>query len=310
LTVEAAVVIINSAMPDSLEFPTTKADAPLRKLVLNEARAYAVFANGRVEDHQFAVSLVCEKLPQNLTFNRAYVLDARLLTAEFLEDITSDFISARLPFQMNVFLPVPDEVQEVLRQKNFTVTENYGSEMVLAKPSAVSERNPAVKVERVSQDLIETFSNTLLQAYSMPPSLIQTFHYFFRRAINMLLNSYRTPSSEAPTVGQIFCRTIRSALAQSGVRLYLAYLGSKPAGVLYLFSEGGVGGIYNVGVVSEARRQGVATALMLQAIEDSRAAGNSTLCLQTRANSFQERLYERLGFKIVARRNSVIQTHC
>jgi len=47
---------------------------------------------------------------------------------------------------------------------------------------------------------------------------------------------------------------------------------------------------------------------MLRAIQDSRANRLSTLCLQTRAESFQERFYRELGFEVVARRNRAVRT--
>ena len=57
----------------------------------------------------------------------------------------------------------------------------------------------------------------------------------------------------------------------------------------------------------DIRQQGVARVLMLRAIEDSREAGNATLCLQTRADSFQERFYQQLGFEVLTRRNRVVR---
>jgi GNAT superfamily N-acetyltransferase len=124
---------------------------------------------------------------------------------------------------------------------------------------------------------------------------------------NILAETLTKPSSASPNIHSIFCSTIGSALEHKGVTLYLAYLDSRPVGVLYRFSEGNVGGLYNLGVVHEARKQGVAKTLMLQAIEDWRASGDSILCGQTRADSFQERFYKRLGFEVIAHRNRVIQ---
>ena len=154
---------------------------PLRELVLNEARAYAVFTGGWLRDHGFAVSLVCDQLPDP-RFNRAYVLQSEVPTAESMQKLTKDFSSVSLPFRMDVFLPVSKRIEEFLERTMFDVTQNYASEMVLAKT------------------------------------------------------------------------------------------------------------------------------LMLRAIEDSRTVGNSTLCLQTRAESFQEHFYQQLGFEVVARRNRAIQT--
>ena len=256
--------------------------APLRELVLNEARAYAVFTGGRVTDHGFAVSLVCEQLPDP-RFNRAYVLQPELLTAESLQELMNALSSVPLPFRMDVFLPVAKRIEELLEQTRFEVTESFASEMVLTKPSDSPESNPAVRIERLSQDDPDTFSTVLMNSYEMPPDVF-------------------------PVALPILHQTVSQALEHQGVNLYLAYLGSEPVGVLYLFAENGVGGIYNVGVLTESRKQGVARALMLRAIQDWRGSGHSTLCLQCRAESFQERFYQQLGFEVVARRNRAIRT--
>jgi ribosomal protein S18 acetylase RimI-like enzyme len=254
---------------------------PLRELVLNEARAYAAFTSGRWREHGFAVSLVSERLPDP-RFNRAYVLPSEDLTPESLQKLTEDFSSVPLPFRMDVFLPVSRWTEELLERTVFDVTENYASEMVLAELPNSSEANPAVRIERVAQDDIDTFSTVLMKAYEMPTDVFSIAFPILRQ-------------------------TISGALAHQGVLLYVAYLDSRSVGVLYLFHEDSVGGIYNVGVLPENRKQGVARALMLRAIEDSRAAGNGTLCLQTRADSFQEHFYHRLGFEVVARRNRVVR---
>ena len=253
----------------------------LHELVLNEARAYAAFTSGWWRDHGFAVSLVSDRLPDP-RFNRSYVLQSEDLTPESLQKLTEDFSSVPLPFRMDVFLPVSRRIEEFLERTMFDVTENYASEMVLVKSPSSPRGNPAVRTERLSQDEIDTFSTVLMKSYEMPPDVF---------------------SIAFPILHQ----TISKALEHQGVMLYVAHLDSQPVGVLYLFAEGGVGGIYNVGVLPESRKHGVARTLMLRAIEDSRAVGNSTLCLQTRAESFQERFYQQLGFEVVTRRNRVIR---
>ncbi|UCD57876.1 MAG: GNAT family N-acetyltransferase, partial [Candidatus Hydrogenedentota bacterium] len=258
-----------------------KVGAPLRELTLNEARAYAVFANGRLTDHRFAVSLVCDELP-DLRFNRVYVLEPANLTRESLEEVSRDFFSVRLPLRMDIFLPLPAETQSLLERKGFELTEDYASEMVLEKVSTALKRNRAVRVERLGERSLDAFSNILLKAFD-------------------------TPSDMVATVVSIFRHTVPRALEHRGAVLYLAFLGSEPVGTLYLFSKGSVGGLYNLAVKQSARRQGVATTLMLHAIEDSQAAGNTTLCVQTRVGSFQERFFERLGFRTVARRKRAVQ---
>jgi ribosomal protein S18 acetylase RimI-like enzyme len=254
---------------------------PLRELVLNEARAYAAFTSGWWRDHGFAVSLVSERLP-DLRFNRAYVLPSEDPTPESLQKLTEDFSSVPLPFRMDVFLPVSRRTEQFLQRTTFDITENYASEMVLAELPNSSEGNPAVRIERLSQDDIDTFSTVLMKSYEMPPDVFSIAFPILRQ-------------------------TISEALGNPGVLLYVAHLDSRPVGVLYLFSEDRVGGIYNVGVLPKIRKQGVARALMLRAIGDSRAVGNATLCLQTRADSFQEHFYHQLGFEVVARRNRVVR---
>jgi ribosomal protein S18 acetylase RimI-like enzyme len=255
--------------------------ASLRELVLNEAHAYAVFANGRIADHRFAISLVCDELP-DLRFNRAYVLEPAILTAESLEEISRDFFSVRLPLRLDIFLPIPEETQSLLERKHFDLTEDHASEMVLGSSSTELRRNRSLKIERLSERSLDIFVSIMVKSFETPPDVI-------------------------PTLRSIFRHTATRALDHRGAVLYLAYLGSEPVGTLYLFSEGGVGGIYNLAVSPPARRQGVATTLMLQAIEESRAAGNRTLCVQTRVASFQERFFERLGFHTVARRKRAVR---
>ncbi|RJP64267.1 MAG: GNAT family N-acetyltransferase [Candidatus Abyssobacteria bacterium SURF_17] len=255
----------------------------LRELVLNEARAFAVFANGRLHDHRFAVSLVCEELLDN-RYNRAHVIEPANLTGESLEEISRDFHSVRVPLRLDLFLPIPPETQSLLERRQFDLTEDHASEMVLGKSATELRRNRAVRLERLPPHLVNTFSTLMLKAYDTPPDLI-------------------------PTLASTFRHTIPRALNHKGVILYLASLESEPVGTLYVFSQGGVGGVYNLAVALHARRQGVATTLMLQAIEDSLTAGNHTLCLQTRVGSFQERFFERLGFHTIARRKRAVRRH-
>jgi GNAT superfamily N-acetyltransferase len=232
-------------------------------------------------DHRLAISVVCEELPDP-RFNRAYVLDSERLGEEMLRELAEDFASLSLPFRVDVFLPVADEHVAFLRRAMFEVTEQFASEMVLGEGSTSLEANPAVDTMLVSPDEVDSFASVLMQAYQIPPEVV-------------------------PVAAPIIHGTMSRALEGEGARFYVAHLEGRPVGVLFLYFRRGVGGIYNVGVVPEGRGQGVATTLMLRAMEDSRAAGNATLCLQCRAGSFQERFYEQLGFEIVARRHRAIR---
>ena len=255
--------------------------APLRELVLNEARAYAVFANGRLSDHRFAISLVCEELPDQ-RFNRTFVLEPANLTSESLEEISREHFSVRLPLRLDIFLPIPGEIESLMERKGLVMTEDYASEMVLSEASTALRANPSVRIEELTEPDLDAF-------------------------LRIMLKGLATPSDMVATLRSIFRRTARRALEHRGAMLYLAFLNSKPVGTLYVFSQGGVAGGYNLAVVESARRQGIATTLILKAIEDSRAAGHSALCMQTRVGSFQERFFERMGFSTVARRKRAVQ---
>jgi ribosomal protein S18 acetylase RimI-like enzyme len=259
----------------------TGATPPLRPLVSNEARAYAAFAGGRVADHGFAVSLVCERLPEP-RFNRSYVLESESLTPDSIQALSGDFAPVPLPFRMDVFLPISRRIEDLLERSGFEVTESFASEMVLVGSSQPRPNDPAVRIERVSQAEIDTFSAVLMASYEMPAGVF-------------------------PVALPILHETIGNALEREGAMLYLGFLGSQAVGVLYLFADEGVGGIYNVGVLPESRKQGVARALMRRAIDDARENRLSALCLQCRAESFQERFYRELGFEVVARRSRAVR---
>lgn len=253
----------------------------LRELVLNEARAHAVFANGRLIDHRFAVSLLSEELPDP-RYNRAYIIEPANLTPETLEEISRDFVSVRLPLRLDIFVPIPDEAQALLERRGFEVTEDYASVMALEDLPSSLRGNPEVEIREPGFERLNDFATVMLKGYDTPPDLVRM-------------------------LASIFRRTIPRALEHRGAALYLAFLEDEPVGTLYLFSQGGIGGIYHLAVLQQFLKQGVATALMLKAIEDSRAAGNEILCLQTRVGPFQERFFERLGFKTVARRKRAMK---
>lgn len=256
-------------------------EQPLRELVFNEARALSLFANGRVRDHRFALSLVCEDIPDP-RFNRTYLLEPAKLTSESLEEISMEFFSIRLPQRMDIFLPIPEETESLLKRRKFGLTEEHASIMLLEEFSSALKGNKAVSVEKLSPDLVDTYARLMLKAYEAPADVAITYRSILRH-------------------------TIPDVFDNKGGELYLAYLKGEPVGTLYLFTEGEMSGVYNLAVSKSARREGIATTLMLEAIRESRAYGAKAMCIQTRVGSFQERFFERLGFKTVAQRKRAIR---
>ena len=89
----------------------------------------------------------------------------------------------------------------------------------------------------------------------------------------------------------------RTVLDIPRVRLYLARRGGEPAGTALLYSDHGMGYVDLVGTLPGHRRQGVASALVARAVDDSRALGNRWTSLETEPDSGAERVYRRRGFR-------------
>jgi GNAT superfamily N-acetyltransferase len=78
-------------------------------------------------------------------------------------------------------------------------------------------------------------------------------------------------------------------------RLYLARLDGAPVGTAAAQIGAGVVGLYCVGVVPEARRQGIGAAVTLAALREARRQGYHFGVLG--ASEMGEGVYQRLGFK-------------
>ncbi len=78
-------------------------------------------------------------------------------------------------------------------------------------------------------------------------------------------------------------------------RTYLALLDGKPVGTSQLFLSEGVAGIYNVTCISEARGQGIGSAVTMAALLKAREMGYRISILQASQQGY--RVYRRLGFQ-------------
>jgi GNAT superfamily N-acetyltransferase len=84
--------------------------------------------------------------------------------------------------------------------------------------------------------------------------------------------------------------------ARGWCRYLAAYLDNRPVGGCYYTRWEDVPTIIGVYTVQQARRNGVATALVSQVISTLGSAGNQACCLFVRNGNPAEQIYQRLGF--------------
>lgn len=77
----------------------------------------------------------------------------------------------------------------------------------------------------------------------------------------------------------------------------LGVLDGKPVATTCLFTEGDTAGLYAVSTAPQARRRGVAGAMVRRALDLAKAKGATLAVLQTGTGGAPERLYRTLGFR-------------
>ena len=96
-------------------------------------------------------------------------------------------------------------------------------------------------------------------------------------------------------LGNAIFRVEASLLHHSARRLYLGFSDGEPVAAALLFLGASVAGIYGVGTIPEARRQGIGRAMTLVPLLEARAMGYRIGVLH--ASRMGEGIYHRLGFQ-------------
>ncbi len=100
-------------------------------------------------------------------------------------------------------------------------------------------------------------------------------------------------------VDQLFRRDVE-VFVPRGVRFFVGYVDGAKAGLAGLQSLEGAGYISTLVTMPEFQRRGVASALVRRVVEESQSSGDKVVHLLAEANGAPQRLYERLGFRVVS----------
>jgi ribosomal protein S18 acetylase RimI-like enzyme len=118
-------------------------------------------------------------------------------------------------------------------------------------------------------------------------------------------NEFDEPLSDQ-VLDQLLRRDVEVFLPM-GLRWLVGYVDGEPAGYTGLLSASGVGYLDGVVTLPAYRRRGVASATVLAAVEASLASGDRVVHLLAERGGAPQRLYERLGFRVVSHVESFTQ---
>ena len=145
------------------------------------------------------------------------------------------------------------------------LTPSASLDVLLREPGPMAgEQGPTSAIRVAAANETGVFTDVLMEVFRMP-----------RRFYPALLD-------------------MTDAWRKAGATLYLAEQDGEVVGTTLMAIIDGVAGIYNVGTLRRARRQGLGRAMMARALEDSKNADLVTL--QVAPDGFVEGFYLDLGF--------------
>lgn len=187
-----------------------------------------------------------------------------------IAELTDYFQSKGLPVALYVSPAcTPRDLPALLLNRGFHNLEEEEAWLILDDlPNfRIPSLLPGVTVKRVTEDEVRPFARVFTAAFGLPVD--------FAPAIARLLE----PSVGLPSASH-----------------YLAVRGGQPIGTCSLLRHETFGVLGSAGVLSDQRRSGAATNLVIQALLDARAEGLETIVLQTAAGTPLERLLCISGF--------------
>jgi ribosomal protein S18 acetylase RimI-like enzyme len=121
----------------------------------------------------------------------------------------------------------------------------------------------------------------------------------FRRTYRDSRNEFGEELS-GEVVDQLVARDFE-VFVPAGLRFFAGLIDGEVAGFTSLIRRGETAYVDNVVTLPEFRRRGVASATVTRALGEAEAQGLSTVFLLAEENGDPQRLYERLGFRVVSR---------
>lgn len=238
-----------------------------------------------IEDNLFKLSLELGKNPKGqiydgdeikwaytggLAMNRIFPLK---LEEENLDEKISDVISKFKAWNVRANLYVcpsttPKKIKEYLENRGITCFRKWAG-MALDLNGFISERAeiPGFTVIDV-EDLktLETWSVVSGKCFGTPENVLEDYKDMFQQAgLNGKLE------------------------------YYLGILEGKPVATCCTYVDGEIGGLYWVGTLPEARGKGIASSIVLYALEKAASMGCSTSILQ--ASDMGRGVYLKIGFR-------------
>lgn len=184
---------------------------------------------------------------------------------EKIDEVISHFEKLQLPFNWITGVTTkPRNIYENLEKKGFNITKVPGMALNLKQIEKIKSVNSNIEIHKVENlDQKKKISIVGQKVYGFPEEVFL-----------LELNGVQTD--------------------EYGV-YYLALLDGEPVGMSAVFYYCGVAGIYNVGVVEEARRKGIGSAITFAPINDAKDLGYELAILYSTELGIN--VYKKMGFE-------------